>query len=371
MLASTMGRNVFLTKTYDVDTRLYPNLYVILVSPSGKCRKGGALSFAHRLLDAAGVHIHVEAITKRALTQALANEILVVDKVPQGESKLVIISDELEVFLGKDAGITGLFAMLTRLFDCPDRWEYITASQGKDYLHNVCLNVIGGTVPQWFKNLTTEVMGSGFLARIILVSQDSTPRKHSGVRKNGHTVEDVQGLKKWLIEFLVKLREIKKEVFLSSGAAEFYDGWYNDREAPTDERFLSFYEREHDHVLKVAMLLAASSGDLFSSNVVNVARVKEAIILMEKVKACMEGPYSEMGEGIASKMSERVIKLIREKGGEASHSWLLNRTWHLCKDTEDFKKVMQMLVEREKVKMSVTKRGKKVYKMSREKEEER
>ena len=58
----------------------------------------------------------------------------------------------------------------------------------------------------------------------------------------------------------------------------------SEREDPDDYRMASFFEREHDHVLKLAMVLAASKGELFRSNVVNSERIRESIRMMEEVK---------------------------------------------------------------------------------------
>jgi len=366
VIASVLGRNVFIKKSYDPNARLFPNIYMILVAPSGKCRKGGALGMAYRILRETGVKVYVEAITKRALTQALADEIVVVEGRAEGESKLTIWSEELEVFLGKDAILTGLFALLTRLYDCPDKWEYSTASQGIDNLYNVCLNIIGGTIPAWFSELPTSVMNSGFLARIIIVCQDKTPRKEPGLRIDKKKLDQKKKLETDLIEFLVKLKEVKRELYFTPEAINFYDSWYLDRDEVKDERFASFYEREHDHLIKIAMLLSASYGDLFNSDVISVDRLKEAIIALDKVKGYMSLAYSGIGDSVGAKGYERIYRYIVEEGGEIEHSRLMNKSWYWVGDKEGFNKVIELLVETGKIRIKVTKTGKKVYSVTKE-----
>ena len=365
VLASVIGRNIYLCKSYDPDAKLYPNLYVFLVAPSGKCRKGGALGMAYRIIKETGTKVYAEAITKRALTQTLADEVILVNKVPQGESKIVIWSEELECFLNKEAYAAGLFSLLTRLYDCPNKWEYTTATQGKDCLYNVCANIVGGTIPDWFRNLTTEVMRTGFLARIMIIAQTETPRREPGVRKNSKKLELLKKKQKELIEFLVRLKEVKKEVSLSNEAINLYESWYMDREGVTDERFASFYEREHDHLIKITILLAASYGDLFHSDVIGSERVKEALMVLEKVKSCMALAYMGIGEHIAAKGYERVLQQIRDAGGEAEHSLLLRKNWYHF-DTESFKKVIDLLVDTNRIRVKITKSGKRVYVLVKE-----
>ncbi len=365
ILSSTIGRNIFVTKTYGDWSKLYSNLYIVLVSPSGRCRKGGALGIAERVLAEAGVKLYMEAITKRALTQTLSDQIVLVNKVPTGESKIVICSDELEVFLGKEALMTGLFTLLTRLFDCPDKWQYKTATQGEDYLYNTCINILGGTVPIWFNTLPREVMETGFLARVVIVAQSETPRKNPGVRRNEEKLVLARERKGKLVEFLVKLKEIRREVVLSESAIEFYENWYLEREGPSDERLGSFYEREHDLVLKVAMLLSASSGELFRSNVISSQRIKDAIMIIERVKETMLMAYSGVGDTLAAKLSQKILDQIREQGGEAGHSYLFNKNWYHCRDKDEFARLMEGLEERGVIKKMIAKSGKKSYKLVR------
>lgn len=352
ILSAVLGRGVYLRKYYNYKVKLYPNLFVILVAPSGRCKKGGALKFASDLMLEAGVKPFKGALTKRALTQALSDEIKIIDKKPQGESKIMIVSDELEVFLSKEGLLSGLFIALTDLFDCPDKWEYKTSSQGSDYLYNVYLGILGGTVPRWFSSLPTEVLSSGFFARIIIVAQQDTARKNSGVRKNEAVMEKQAKVEGDLLAYLNKLKEVKKELELSEQAIELYDGWYNEREVNQDDRYASFNEREHDHILKVAILLAASHGDLFLSNVISAARIKEALISLETIKNYMGLAYMGVGDSLTGKFADKIIRYVKEAGGKMEHSQLLKRMYYYL-DGESFAKVMDTLCQMNKIRMEM------------------
>jgi Fe-S cluster biosynthesis and repair protein YggX len=368
VLSTVIGRNIYLRRSYNIRVRTYPNLYIVLVAPPGRCKKGGALKFAKDMINEVGSRVYSGAITKRALTQDLSNQIVLINKAPQGESKLTIMSDELEVFLGKQAIMDGLFALLCDLYDCPDKWEYRTSTQGCDYLYNTLLIVVGGTIPGWFNMLPPEVMSSGFLSRICIIAQTSTPRRNSGVNINNKDVEKKVRLEEELKAFLIRLKEVKHEIFLSPSAAQFYDDWYNNRDEPQDERFASFYEREHDHVIKVAILLSASYGDFFSSDVVGKERIGEAIMMLEKVKDCMHLAYIGIGEGVAAKGYGRVLEQLKEAGGKMDHSELLRKNYYYVGDKEGFKKLMDLVIETERVKMGFTKTGRRYYTLIKERE---
>ncbi len=372
-IAAILGRSVWLDRGY---YNLYPNLFIVLVSPSGRCRKTTAANIGIKMLmkvlvekslgsekKEGKLNIIMEKITPQALTLNLGDQVVVIDKKPVGESKALIYAPELSVFLGKEASTTGMLALLTSLYDCPDVWEYHTKTAGTDYLFNVWLGMVGCTAPEWLVHgIPYDAIGGGLTARIIFVAQLESPRKNPSPK----VTNGMKKLNTELVEGLESMSKIKGELSLSREAEEIYSTWYLDRELPSDERFASFFEREHDHMLKVAVLLSASYGDLFRSNVVSGARVKEAIMMLEKVKGYMSMAFTGIGEHIAAKGYERVLQQIRDKGGEAEHSLLLRKNWYHF-DTESFKKVIDLLMETNRIRVKVTKSGKRVYALVKEK----
>ena len=80
----------------------YPNMYVALVGPAGKCRKGTAMSPGAAMLKDLGVKLSAEAITREALIRELKETTnTVVDPltgVIYMHSSLTIYSQELTVF---------------------------------------------------------------------------------------------------------------------------------------------------------------------------------------------------------------------------------------------------------------------------------
>jgi hypothetical protein len=371
VLSSTIGRSIYLNKGY---YKVYPNIYVVLVAPSGVCRKTTACAVAVGLLDEMRfsaktkedvdrlrVNVVREKITPQALTQFLAAQITKDEEGKfVGKSECLVYAPELAVFLGAEASANGLLALLTSLYDSPDVWEYRTKTQGTDYLFNVYVTILGASTPVWlFQGIPNDVVGAGLFARIILVAQRETARRVAFPKVSNGMAK----IRPHLIEQLIKIKQLSMEVQLSSTAEEYYTLWYSDREMPQDERFMSFFEREHDHVIKIAILLAASYGDLFTSNVLSKERLEEAIVYLDKIKETMPLAYEGIGDHIAAKGYEKVLEQIKQRGGEAEHSWLLNRNWYKF-DTESFKKVIDLLIETGKIKVDMKGR-KKVYRLVR------
>lgn len=356
VLSGAVGRNLWIDRGYD---NLCPNMFVILVAPSGRCRKGAAIKVGLKFMDLVGIKLIREKITPQALSQYMAALIEIIDKHPRGESKAFIFAPELAVFLGKEASQNGLLALLTTLWDCPRIYEYRTKTAGVDILANVCLNILGASTPEWLvQGIPADAIGGGFTSRIMFVAQTDTPRH---CLKPNFSKE----LENWLATRLVEIMGLKGEVMMSKGGEEFFDMLYNEREPPSDDRFLSFFEREHDHIIKLAILLAASHGDLFQSNVISRECLQEAIMLVDRLKSYMSLAYAGIGEHPSARGYDKILEQIKRAGGEAEHSWLLRKNYYQF-DKEGFKKVIELLEDTNRIKRRITRTGKTIYALMRE-----
>ena len=157
----------------------YPNMYVVLVAPSGKARKGTAMGVGLQMLEELGVKLAAESITREALVRELAN---VSDKIiyPDNErvefhSSLTIFSPELTVFLGHNN--FQLMSDLTDWYDCRQKWIYRTKNMGTDEIVGVWVNLIGATTPSLIQTaLPMDAIGGGLTSRIIFVCEQNKKR---------------------------------------------------------------------------------------------------------------------------------------------------------------------------------------------------
>ncbi|KKL16209.1 hypothetical protein LCGC14_2497870, partial [marine sediment metagenome] len=52
LLAAALQRRVYIRWGYEI---LYPNMYIVLVGPSGKCRKGSAMNLGKDIITGLGI----------------------------------------------------------------------------------------------------------------------------------------------------------------------------------------------------------------------------------------------------------------------------------------------------------------------------
>ncbi len=278
ILGSAMQRKVWID--YGVQ-KIYPNLFVVLVAPPGRCRKAAPIKEAKRLLGDIGVSLGVESTTKRALTQdlAAANRTEVPSKAfkfPIVHSSLSIVSEELSSLLHQD--VRTIIEALTDLYDCGPSWKYKTATQGEDKIIAPFVSLLAATTPAWLSsNLPLEAIGGGFTSRIVFAP---------AVERVSRLAWPKLGDYEPLLADLKKIHELKGEASFSPEAKGFYQEWYEGKidkqyyKEVQDERFHPFLERVHAHVLKASLGFMASEGPEL---IIQKSHIEKAIKAIEEL----------------------------------------------------------------------------------------
>src|SRR3990167_8712480 len=173
MIAGALHRKARLDWGFE---RIYPNMYIVLVGPSGRSRKGIALGIGKSILsEIGGITMTSENATREALIRAMKGAVTNFQMPNTGQilfhCSITCFSEELSVFLGQND--IKFLASLTDWYDSKDNWTYETKGTGKDHLQGLCFNLLGATAPDWLQSrLPQEAVGGGFTSRVIFVVED-------------------------------------------------------------------------------------------------------------------------------------------------------------------------------------------------------
>lgn len=319
VIAGALQRRVYLR--WGIGQIIYPNLYIVLVGPSGRTRKGVSIGIAKDLLrQVAGVTIAPESSSGRQVMISTMKNANTTFEDPSDAGKVkyhcavTAFSEELSVFLGQ--GDIAYLSNLTDWYDSKDEWEYETIGRGKDTLHGLCLNLMGGTAPDWLQSMIPhEAVGGGFTSRVIFVVE---AEKRKLVPEHVMTQREIE-LQGMLINDLERISKLSGEVTMTPEARDKYVQWYveqdqltaSGRPAVDDPRFAGYCERRATHIRKLMLVSSASRGDDLRIRAEDFDRSLE---LLESVEVNMHRTFGGFGRSRTSDVTEIVKEFIKKFG---------------------------------------------------------
>lgn len=361
MIAGALQRRSFLQWGFE---RIYPNMYIVLVGPSGRARKGIALSIGKDIMgEVANVVMTSENATREALIRAMKGAITNV-QMPDGQilfhCSITCFSEELSVFLGQ--GDIKFLASLTDWYDSKDNWTYETKGSGKDHLQGLCFNLMGATAPEWLQSmLPQEAIGGGFTSRVIFVVEEQ--KKHT-VPKHVLT-EDEKRLRSALVTDLNRINTLSGPFTFDTEGEYAYVEWYKAHDAALskgnfpveDPRFNGYAERRATHIRKLMMIMSASRG---SSMVITKEDFSRANKILKATELKMSRTFGGLGKAKYSDSTEKVMDYIKHVGSASRKDVM--RKFYRDVDSATMKIIEEVMEQMQVVRISATvSSGDKIY----------
>jgi len=296
---------------------LYPNIYSLLVGPTG-ARKGAAIDRAVRLVEGAmGTYVLPTEGTHQGFASALR---------ARGEATFgassdgLIIAPEFSVLMSKDQNKADLVKWLTDWYDCPDSWERALRGEPDYKLFNLCVSVLGGSNIEWLRTMPAHAITGGFFPRILLFY---TPdRRHSNYDPKFNA--DLE-LKMRRDLAAVKSR-VPETIGFSAEAAAYMKHWYEGEldaayRATTDEQARAWLARKQAAVMKLAVVWQLADGG--PTKVIEERWLAQARGVVDWTDQAVWAVYGALGVSPEGMIVEEVRTFIRRAGGKASKRALL------------------------------------------------
>lgn len=321
IVAATLRRRVWV----DIGFEVYPNLYIVLVSGPGRCRKTSAITTAIKLIThLPDVKFSADATTRESLIRSLKDTeqlITCADGKIRAHSSLTVVSKELSVFLG--TGNHDLLSLLTDLFDAPERWEYKTKNptgnppRTTDTIYNVWLNILGASTPAWLVgSMPLTAIGGGFTSRVIFIVEDNVRHKNAFPRLNKELASS-------LMEDLEEISMLSGEIVMTEEAINMFGDWYDKKDDKiTDARFQGYMERKHVHLMKVATVLSVC--DIKSNMTIEAYHIRQATDLLNGIEKNMVRAFGAAGRSPIAPDIDTILTAIKNSGGLIEKTQLLS-----------------------------------------------
>lgn len=335
-LAATIGKNLSLDRRY---YKLYPNVYVILVSSGSGLRKGLPVSLISQIMEDLSL---VRVIEGRGSIQAVIAELATQRTLENGivlsTAQGLMCTGEFDTFLIKDSEALTILTALYNTHEHNKTWKNSLKTSPVETLKSPCLSMLAASNEVLFNDLVKgkDVEG-GFIARSFIVYEN----KRRGINplvyvENGklHSPEKTLDLPE-LVDYL------RKEVHTQIGefkwtikAAQTYIPYYTDLCNLADSKNGSdktgSMNRLGDQILKVAMLISiAKDADL----TIKKDDIEEAI---EKCEECIMGTKRvTMGSG-TSDAAPGIAQVMKLLMGAPEHKLARKRILQRCWPDMDY-----------------------------------
>ena len=305
-ISAVLQRRVWLDMgTYTI----YPNMFVVLVAQSGRCRKSTSIDIATGLLDRLDPRLNV--LPNKTTAEAIIGRL----KNKPGEPAVgYLAADELSTFLNRRSYDAGIAELLIPLYDCKNRFEYETKIRGKETLEHVCLSILAGSTVEWIRNaIPPDAIGGGLTSRMIFVFVEKPPPPVAITSFDETKIHLMDKLPKEL----ETIRLLSGAVTLTPEAWDYYSKEYNrfyDKSEFYNMPTLSGYaSRRSVHMLKLSILFAAP--EAIGCIVVHPRHLDGAKTLLEQVERSMPKVLMLITANEKGHVIDLVLSLIGKNGG--------------------------------------------------------
>lgn len=271
IMATACGTNVWFEK---FKTKVAPNLYVLLIGPSG-LGKGVAIDAGLRAIGDLSEYfgqwrgkITAPAIVEHMHAKAGNKE----DKAP---NRLFLVTPELSNSVGTGPMADLFVKMMTDFFTGGEfTFDEATRTNGRRTFRIPTINWLAGSTEEWLmKSISPDAIEGGFFGRCCPILQEDYGTERVYMPKFPNDYDEQLA---WCQGRLHWFSEQRGQILMSRGADAYCEDWYMSRERPVDRRLLPTWKREHDMVIKLSMLLMLDEGLTTS---VKRRHVEEAIRL--------------------------------------------------------------------------------------------
>lgn len=350
LLAASLGDRCWFIRD-DAGGKIYPNLYVFLIGPSGS-GKEKAIHTAARLAAAIpefGLFAST-GITKQFLIDHLtrpASEM----RPDEPTNLMYLVTEELSMSIpSKELGNDLIKFMTGHYVKSGIPMNEGTRMHGQKRLVDPMMNWLAGTTDEWLTSAVEEdaIMG-GFFARVL-----SVRGKRDGSVRYAEMVypPDREKVKRHLLLRLEAYTKLRAEFVKTPEAKAYYTDWYEShdkRPSPTDPVMEAAFNRTDEMVHRLAMLIRLSLLDDvpgYPCTVpVDVAQFKEAIDLWASIMLNVPETLKRASATRDSSEVTNVADLIR-RCGSIDHSTLLKRASNRGMNATQVKRAVSELEER-------------------------
>lgn len=323
---------------------IYPNQYVMLMGTPGT-RKGSAMNIGRDLLRKLGYtrfsasRTSLERFLMDMRQTDISLEADIEELVLESPSESYIFAGEFVDFMApKDIPFINL---LTNLWDNLDEYRH-PKIQGKSVeVYKPTVNLFGGSTPQTFSiAFPPEVIGTGFTSRLLLIHSEPTGKQVAWPALLDPMVQE---------QMVCHLRTIREQVIgeadFTTKAKALATEIYQNEIHIDDSRFAFYQQRRYTHLLKLALIIAASDLSL----TVKDEHILKANTMLAAAEKQMPRALGEFGKSRYAETANEILQWMGKKSRPVNVSEIFKAVSRSVKNLPELQEILQNLKVAEKI----------------------
>lgn len=290
---------------------IYPNIYSMFIGTAGT-RKSTAIKLIKKLMIKAGYStIAAERTSKEKFlrdmsrasgegTDILETNLFSNDSDDTSASPMFIAADEANDFFGICNG--DFLSILGSLWDWEGKYENRIKTGNSDWINNPTITILAGNTPTGFsKGFPPEIVGQGFLSRLLLIYGEPNGKRITIPRRPeiAETAEIVRLLQ------VIKANTTGVYKFTPTGY-NLFDKIYQTYKPIDDPKFESYSNRRDVHLLKICLVVAAARLEKDIGEIT----VIQANTYLSYIEALMPKALGEFGKAKSADVAHKVVEYI-------------------------------------------------------------
>lgn len=311
MLGAYLGRDMGLELG---SFEIFPNMYAMLIGVPGT-RKSTAIKLSKMLLKRTGyAKFSADKSSKEKfildLSEAglgadsgdlLDSQLFGGDSDDGRSSEVYIACDEFNNFIGN--GNIEFVSLLGEFWDYSGTYTNRIKNGKSVSIVNPTVSILGGNTATGFSlAFPTSTIGQGFFSRLLLIYSEPSARKITFPEKPSE--EHTQRM----VDKLLAIKSVcsGNSATISDSAKHLLDKIYKAGSPIDDVRFEHYANRRFTHLLKIAIVCAASR----CSTEIDVTDVVYANTLLHHTEQLMPKALGEFGQSKYSEVNHKIISLL-------------------------------------------------------------
>ena len=214
--------------------------------------------------------------------------------------EVFILAEEFNDFIGTNNA--DFISILTKLWSYQGPYRNRLKNSKSVILNDPCVNILGGNTSAGFAlAFPPEIIGQGFLARLLPIYGEPTGRKIS--------FPDLpdSGLRTELVERFVAIRrDVRGEATLNGEAKFLLDRINQEWQPLIDGRFQHYTTRRFNQLIKICLGQAASRG----STEITCDDIKNANTILSHTEDLMPKAIGEFGKAKNSDVTSKIMEAL-------------------------------------------------------------